>query len=335
MSTVVPRVWNGSDNSWVGDVSMPSIAPPPSSLPDPFLSPLADDAFLVELLAHLTNQDSVTVRRRFEREQRDPGVTVREALAEWHLEPYVWHDSYADFYHHTDAFLFETLIWNRNPVKNQMRQWMGEFLARDVRGPARILTFGDGLGIDSLYLAQAGHAVDSFEVSEKCIRFAEALGERLGTTLGFIDHQDRIIPDSYDVVVCLDVLEHVPDPKGMVQQLAGYLKPEGRLIVHAPFWFIHPSVVTHLAANRTYSGDVARLYRPAGLRPIDGQFFWSPLVLEKIVGTTRRTAVPWKKRLSLTLGGLLLAVARMWNWPHLVIAGLTLGSKGPARVASR
>ncbi len=309
---------------------MPSVTPLPSSLPDPLLPPLTDDDFLVDLLAELTGEDVSAVQQRLEREQRDPGVTVREALAEWNLKPYVWHDSLSDFYHQTDAFLFETLIWNRNPVKNQMRQWIGEFLAHDVRGPARVLTFGDGLGIDSLYLAQAGHAVESFEVSEKCIRFAEALGERLEASLTFIEHQDRIAPASYDVVVCLDVLEHVPDPKAMVKQLAGYLKPGGRLIVHAPFWFIHPSVTTHLAANRTYSGDLGRLYRPEGFRPIDGQFFWSPIVLEKTTETSRRTAVPWSKRLSLTFGGLLLSVARIWNWPHLVIAGATLGSKKPA-----
>jgi SAM-dependent methyltransferase len=302
-----------------------------SSLPDPFLPPLADDGFLIDVLADLTVQDKADVQRRFEREQRDPGVTVREALAEWHLQPYVWHDSLSSFYHQTDAFLFETLIWNRNPVKNQMRQWIGEYLERDMPGPTRVLTFGDGLGIDSHYLAQAGHAVDSFEVSEKCIRFAEVFGERMGTSLTFIKHQDHIAQESYDVVVCLDVLEHVPDPKGMVRQLATYLKPGGRLIVHAPFWFIHPSVVTHLAANRTYSGDLRRLYRPAGLRPIDGQFFWSPIVLEKITGTPRRTPVSLGKRLSLAFGGLLLSVARVWNWPHVVIAGVTVSSQGPAR----
>jgi 2-polyprenyl-3-methyl-5-hydroxy-6-metoxy-1,4-benzoquinol methylase len=301
--------------------------PPHPSLPDPALAPLADEDFLVSVLSSLTSTDDATVRQRFEKEKRSPGVTVREALAACNLKPHVWQDSYADFYQQTDAFLFETLVWNRNPVKIQMRQWIGEYLRHGDRGPVRILTFGDGLGIDSLYLTQAGHAVDSFEVSEPCIRFARALGDRMGTAISIIDSPDAIAPESYDVVVCLDVLEHVPEPGNLVKQLAGYLKPGGRLIVHAPFWFVHPAVTTHLAANRTYSGDLARLYRPHGFRPIDGQFFWSPIVLEKSVGMARRTAVPWGKRFSLGVGGLLLSVARYWNWPHLVIAGLTVNSK--------
>lgn len=301
--------------------------PSPPSLPDPALAPLADDDFLVGLIAHLTGAQEDTVRRRFEEEQRSPGVNVREALAARNLTPHVWQDAYAEFYQKTDAFLFETLVWNRNPVKIQMRQWIGEYLRRDAAGPQRILTFGDGLGIDSLYLTLAGHEVDSFEVSEQCIRFARTLGHRMGTALSIIERQDAIVRESYDVVVCLDVLEHVPEPGNLVEQLAGYLKPGGRLIVHAPFWFIHPAVTTHLAANRTYSGDLARLYRPHGFRPIDGQFFWSPIVLEKVTGAGRRTAVPWRTRLTLGLGGLLLAVARLWNWPHLWIAGLSMNSK--------
>jgi SAM-dependent methyltransferase len=301
--------------------------PPPTSLPDPALMPLADGDFLVGVIAHLTGADEASVRMRFEREQRSPGVNVREALTAWNLTPHVWQDAYADFYQKTDAFLFETLVWNRNPVKIQMRQWIGEYLQRDPGTPSRILTFGDGLGIDSLYLTQAGHDVDSFEVSEQCIRFARTLGDRMGTALSIIERQDAIARESYDVIVCLDVLEHVPQPGNLVEQLAGYLKPGGRLIVHAPFWFIHPAVTTHLAANRTYSGDLARLYRPHGLRPIDGQFFWSPIVLEKATGTDCRTSVPMRKRIAIGLGGLLLAVARIWNWPHLWIAGLSVNSK--------
>ncbi len=294
---------------------------PSLPLPQPLLSPLSDNEFLVGLLAKLTQQDSSEVRRRFECEMQDLGINVREALAQWQLQPYVWHDKMAEFYQQTDAFLFETLIWNRNAVKCQMRAWIGNYLQRNHSQPVRVLTYGDGLGIDSLYLTQAGHRVDYFEVSEKCVRFAQAIGERLGISLTVLESKDAIVPGAYDYVVCLDVLEHVPEPQHLVSELAKYLKPGGRLITHAPFWYIHPAVVTHLTANRKFSGDIARLYRPAGFRLIDGKFFWAPIVLELVVGTDQRTTVPIRKRFSLAVGGLLLYVGRFWNWPHLFIAG--------------
>ncbi len=242
-------------------------------------------------------------------------------LAEWKLKPHIWQERLNDFYRESDAFLFETLVWNRLPLKNEIRSWIGEFIQGDSRGPIRILTFGDGLGIDSLYLAQAGHAVDYFEVSPRCVRFAQALAERMHTSLNVISAKDQIERRAYDVVICLDVLEHVPEPPSLVRELAGFLKPGGRLIAHAPFWHIHSAAVTHLAVNRKYCGDLARLYRSAGFRVIDGKFFWHPIVLEMTVGTSARTPVPLGRRLSLGLGGLLLSIARVWNSPHLFIAG--------------
>ncbi|MGE3777989.1 MAG: class I SAM-dependent methyltransferase, partial [Pirellulaceae bacterium] len=199
----------------------------PRSGPEPFLPPLADTEFLIALLAEVTNQDPGTVRYRYEREKRQLGSNVRDALVQWGLQPYVWDDRLSDFYSQTDAFLFETLVWNQHPVKVQMRQWMGEFFQRDVGCAARVLTFGDGLGVDSLYLAQLGHAVDYFEVSQPCARFAQALGARLNTTLNLIDSKEKLAPRAYDVVVCLDVLEHVPDPAKLVEELSGWLRPAG------------------------------------------------------------------------------------------------------------
>ena len=43
-------------------------------------------------------------------------------------------------------------------------------------------------------------------------------------------------PDaSFDAVLCTEVLEHVPDPIGALRELTRLLKPDGKLIVTAPF----------------------------------------------------------------------------------------------------
>ncbi len=276
----------------------------------------------MELVAEVTDEPQEEVQRRLRKEHQRLGSNVWEEMQRWGIEPYVWSDKLVEFYSKTDAFLYESLVWNRTAKKNQMRKWIGEFLARDFAGPAKILTYGDGLGFDSLYLTKAGHDVTSFEVSEKCVKLAKSVFARAGETLRILGSPEEVEEEAYDVVVCLDVLEHVPDPPGLVGQLAGALRRGGRLIVHAPFFYVAWNVVTHLRANKKYSGDLVRLYTPHGLTPIDGQFFWDPLVLEKCdrnAGPRNRFA---GREVLLRWSGLLLSVGRFWPLPHIWVAKL-------------
>jgi 2-polyprenyl-3-methyl-5-hydroxy-6-metoxy-1,4-benzoquinol methylase len=46
--------------------------------------------------------------------------------------------------------------------------------------------------------------------------------------------EDEIAPSSLDLVLCLDVLEHMADPWAMVKRLSALLRPGGRLMVSVP-----------------------------------------------------------------------------------------------------
>jgi 2-polyprenyl-3-methyl-5-hydroxy-6-metoxy-1,4-benzoquinol methylase len=248
---------------------------------DPFIEPLLDNAFLIDLIADVSGSSSPDVIRRFVNEHDDLGANVREALRQRGIEPYVWSDALEDFYAATDAFLYESLVWNRTEMKNDMRQWIGAHLAGVSDSPQRILTFGDGLGLDAYYLASVGHRVTYFDVSRQCSAFAQRLFARGNLEVEMLADPDQIPREAFDAVVCLDVLEHVPDPVSLVGWLSELLCEGGRLVVHAPFYFLHPSVSTHLRCNQRFSGNLRRLYKPFGLHPVDGRLFWNPIVLEK------------------------------------------------------
>lgn len=53
----------------------------------------------------------------------------------------------------------------------------------------------------------------------------------------------------YDAVLCSEVLEHVPDPVAALRKIARLVKPEGRLIVTAPF-----ASITHFAPYHFATG---------------------------------------------------------------------------------
>ena len=46
--------------------------------------------------------------------------------------------------------------------------------------------------------------------------------------------EDEIAPASLDLILCLDVLEHLVDPWSVVRRLSPLLAPGGRLIVSVP-----------------------------------------------------------------------------------------------------
>lgn len=290
------------------------------SVPNPLIPPLRDPRRWVRLISEITGQPEPMVQDRLRRESTHLGWSVREELDRREIPRYVWSDALVEFYEQTDAFLYESLVWNVTLQKNKMRRWIAEFLLRRFDGPADILLYGDGLCIDSYYLASAGHRVSSFEVSQHCTRFARSILEADEVKVTIYDDFSIVPSDRFDIVICLDVLEHTPDPPALVQEISRCLRPGGYQIVHAPFFFVHPSVPTHLRSNRRYSGDLRRLYGPANLTPVGGRTFWDPIVLwkrtEQTLAGETAIATWWRLRLA----GMLLSVGRFWSAPFSMIA---------------
>jgi len=295
-------------------------------LPPALMPPLTDNAWLVLALAEVTARPLEEVRRILASVQRAPQRVLATELRELGIRPYVYTPELEAYYQQTDTYLFGGVVWNRDRYKVRMRQWIGEYLARGSAGSRRVLTIGDGVGVDSLYLTQCGHRVACFEPSDRCRRFARKLFDHCGQRLQVVGSLQEIAAGSCDVVLCLDVLEHVPDPLGMVADFARCLCDGGLLVVHAPFYFVSPANPTHLDCNRRFSGDMRRLYGSQGFQLRDGRRNWDPLILEKTPpGGVARTPARASRIAELRLMGWLFAVGRYWCAPHNLAASLAVG----------
>ena len=113
---------------------------------------------------------------------------------------------------------------------NPLRLGWIERVAGDLTGKA-ILDVGCGGGILAEAMARRGAEVTGIDLGEKGLRVAELhlLESKLDITYlkvtaeAFADER----PGEFDVVTCMELLEHVPEPAGMVEACARLVRPGG------------------------------------------------------------------------------------------------------------
>lgn len=103
----------------------------------------------------------------------------------------------------------------------------------DVHG-LRVLEIGCGRGAFARHLVDKGADVVAADFSPAAVQLARAtLGERCKLVVA--DVQDIPFPSAtFDLVVSLETLEHVPYPDRGLSELVRVTKPGGRLIVTTP-----------------------------------------------------------------------------------------------------
>jgi 2-polyprenyl-6-hydroxyphenyl methylase/3-demethylubiquinone-9 3-methyltransferase len=111
-----------------------------------------------------------------------------------------------------------------------------QYIDRAVSLPGKLIVdVGCGGGILSEAMARAGARVLGIDLSQACLEVARlhALEARIELDYRNVSAEDlaREHPAHFDVVTCMELLEHVPDPAAMVGELASLVRPGGELIV--------------------------------------------------------------------------------------------------------
>ncbi|MFM8937358.1 MAG: class I SAM-dependent methyltransferase [Vulcanococcus sp.] len=105
----------------------------------------------------------------------------------------------------------------------------------------QVLDFGGGIGTHALAAAALPEveAVWFVDLNPENRRFVEARAERFGLSSKlrcFRDLSASALPDRFDTIVCLDVVEHLPDPAGQLEQFAQRLSAEGTALLNWYFF---------------------------------------------------------------------------------------------------
>jgi 2-polyprenyl-3-methyl-5-hydroxy-6-metoxy-1,4-benzoquinol methylase len=163
-------------------------------------------------------------------------------------------------------------------------------LLKSTAAPARILDVGCGAGVFFDVLAQFGE-VEGIESDAAAVEQSGRWRSRIHT--GELD--EHFTPGhSFDLILMLDVLEHVERPDQVLRRAAELLSPGGQLLVTVPafnwLWTSHDQLNHHL--KRYTASELRVLLERASLAVVETRYLFQSLVVPKLLVRVRERLLP-------------------------------------------
>lgn len=171
--------------------------------------------------------------------------------------------------------------------------WYGErraIVSRELRRigvPGQALDIGAGAGGNTQVLLDHGWAATAVDISAEAVELARERGIEAFQA----DAEYLPLPSgAYDLVLALDVLQHIEDDRAAVSELARVLRPGGTALISVPadlaLWSAHDVCLGHL---RRYDRPALSALIEGGGLCVEAVWSWNVL-LRPLAKRRRRTA---------------------------------------------
>ena len=187
------------------------------------------------------------------------------------------------------------------------------------RGRPRILDVGCGAGLFFDALEPLGH-VEGIESDRGAVQRSGRWRTRI--TTGQLD--GSYTPNApFDLILLLDVLEHVSEAEQLLRRAGEILAPRGRVLITVPafnwLWTTHDDMNHHV--RRYTAGEMRQTIERADLVPIETRFMFQSLVVPKLLVRLRESLISVQPRVPTLPPAAVNGAVQTWFRTEYRVAG--------------
>ena len=193
---------------------------------------------------------------------------------------------------HGDAVVMLDLLWRAEAALRNYSAYIVQLILRALPRPltamSRVLDFGCGVGtIGAMLMDRTKLRLDGVESDAAIRAHIRDKGFNVYASLAEVN-------ELYDVVLCVNVLEHIEDDRAALRQLHHVLKDDGVLVLYVPAFRILWSTMDDLAGHyRRYTRSALERtviecgFRIHASRYCDAAGFFASLLYRLVARTER------------------------------------------------
>ena len=210
---------------------------------------------------------------------RSCNLAVDTLKSEWKTTVDPRQRSSIESFYETKTHIYDLINWHTLRDDSGPLAYVVALQIARAHSVRSCLDFGSGVGSGGLLFCRADIDTTLADISTTLLDFARWRFDLRRLPARFVDLKDRPLPESsFDMILAMDVFEHLVDPVEVVQQLWRAMKPGGLLFarIHAA---IDPNHPQHIVED--FGPTLARMEQLGFMEKWCDRALWGHVLFQK------------------------------------------------------